>query len=105
MAINMFEGARRIAKLIAVSIVVGFGIAACEKGLAPDDETFTLYQSTVPQDIRLHVATFDVKTSMRSTINIDNCERTARLTQAWFDADNPSKGTRKFWCEKGRYKK
>jgi hypothetical protein len=82
MAINMFEGARRIAKLIAV-----------------------FYQSTVPQDIRLHVATFDVKTSMRSTINIDNCERTARLTQAWFDADNPSKGTRKFWCEKGRYKK
>ena len=88
--------------VVAVSI---FSVAACESNVAPDDETFTLYHSTVPQDHRFHVATFDRKTSIPSTANMDNCDRTALLTQAWYDAENPRKGTQKWWCEKGRYRK
>ena len=42
MAINMFEGARRIAKLIAVFIVVGFGIAIVSDSPRREEVIFTI---------------------------------------------------------------
>lgn len=111
MAINMFEGARRIAKLIAVFIVVGF-LAACSDKDASDDQVFTLYSTNFPNDFGRHpVATFD--NDPNPDLNLTFCQEAADLFQADFERrkrENAGSGTwanakARHWCEKGRDRK
>jgi len=109
MAINMFEGARRIAKLIAVFFVVGSLLACGDKGV-PEDSVFTLYQNA-PSDAhaRMGIATFDLLV-MDSRVNHQSCTEIAELLQADWKfktrdkPDLPEVKNFRYWCEKGRYK-
>lgn len=114
MTINMFEGARRIAKLIAV-LIVGLGtlsISACGDKGVPDDQVFTLYSTNFPNDSGRHpVATFDV--AAIPELNLSICQETAQLYQADFERKQREKAgsatgvsaKAHHWCEKGRYRK
>lgn len=63
-----------------------------------DDVTYTLYRSSLPdKNLRIHVATFDVKES--AEYNNENCKIAAELFE------NQSGVKVKYWCEKGSYKK
>ena len=111
MATNMFERARRIAKLIAAFIVVGSLSACGDKGV-PDDQVFTLYSTNFPNESGRHpVATFDVAPTPENSLII--CQETAELYQADFERrkqENAGNATwvnakARHWCEKGRYRK
>jgi len=111
MAINMTEGARQIAKLIAVFIVLG-SLSACSDNVVSDDQVFTLYSTNFPNDSGRHpVATFDVAAMPELSLSI--CQETAELYQADFERrkrQNAGSGTwanakARYWCEKGRYRK
>lgn len=109
MAINMFEGARRVAKLIAVFIVVGSLAACSDKGM-PEDQVYTLYQNA-PSDpsYRVGVATFDMKWGESN--NYYYCQKFASFLQAEWDANGgkqthvPGVKDVRHWCEKGRYRR
>jgi hypothetical protein len=110
MAINMFEGARRMAKLIAVLIVVG-SLSACSDKGAADDQVFTLYSTNFPNDSGRHpVATFD--NDPNPDLNLTFCQEAADLFQADFERrkrENAGSATWvnakvRHWCEKGRHK-
>lgn len=104
----MFEGARRIASLIAVFIVVGFLAACGDKGM-PEDTVFTLYQNAPSEpSARVGIATFDMKWGADN--NYYYCQKFAAFIQAEWDAEGGKKtnvpGVKdvRHWCEKGRYK-
>lgn len=62
------------------------------------DDSYTLYRSsTMIQNARLHIATFDSVDG--DSYNAGNCEQARELFQA-----QPGVAT-KFWCEKGRFRK
>jgi hypothetical protein len=63
-----------------------------------DDVIYTLYRSSITdENLRIHVATFDVKESAQ--YNNENCKIASELFEK-------QTGVRvKYWCEKGSYKK
>ena len=87
-------------KLLAGTCVTAFFalLSACSFGGVPDDQIYTLYRNSVlDPSVRAHVATFD--SSDGETYNLENCQQTQALIMA-------QKGEpKKFWCEKGRFKK
>jgi hypothetical protein len=79
---------RTIFALAVAAIMVG-----CDFG----GTTFTLYRnSTHDETMRIHVASFDATASEKYN---GNCEQARDLFQA------QSGAKRRFWCEKGPYKK
>lgn len=113
MVVNMFGGARRIAKLIAalaaINIVVG-----CAEDRVPDDKVFTLYQNAPSShDARVGLATFDMKWGESN--NHYMCQKFAGFLDREFGSDPQVQRLKKegdqaalgqkHWCEKGRYRK
>lgn len=63
-----------------------------------EKQVFTLYRnSAVGENMRIHVATFDVE-SRNESYNFENCQIAAKLFQM-----QPGVSVT-YWCERGRYK-
>ncbi len=88
-----------------MKIVLGFcasiicaSLPASSFGQVPDDQVYTLYRNSIlDPNMRVHFATFDAVD--REGYNFENCQQTQALIMA--QKDEP----KRFWCERGRFKK
>ena len=82
---------------IILPLLIVFTAQFSNKGYAEEKQIFTLYRNSVTDSqMRIHVATFNVKHGYR--YNSENCFIAAELFQ-----NQPFVETR-YWCELGQFK-